>query len=70
MFTQLPGFGFGFGPASACRLPEGVCSLLRQDEVNVADALGALAHSGQGEGGVWNVGQACGSRGRRDVIIA
>ena len=26
LFTQLLGFSFGFGPASACRSPEGVCS--------------------------------------------
>ena len=25
LFEQLLGFSFGFGPASACRLPEGVC---------------------------------------------
>ena len=45
-------FSFGFGPASACRSPEGVCSSLRQDGVKGAADLGALAHSGQGEGGV------------------
>ena len=28
LFTQLLGFSFGFGPASVCRLPESVCSLL------------------------------------------
>ena len=32
--------------------PEGVCSLLRQDGVKGAADLGALAHSGRGEGGV------------------
>ena len=52
LFSQLPGFSFGVGPASACRLPEGVCSLLTQDGVKGAAALGALAHSGRGEGGV------------------
>ena len=26
LFAQLPRFSFGFGPASACRSPEGVCS--------------------------------------------
>ena len=46
------GFSFGFGPASACRLPEGVCSPPRQNRVKGAAALGALAHSGRGEGGV------------------
>ena len=30
LFAQLLGFSFGFGPASACRSPEGVCSSLRQ----------------------------------------
>ena len=52
MFTQLPGFSFGFGPASACRSPEGVCSPPRQNGVKGAAASGALAHSGRGEGGV------------------
>ena len=49
MFVQLPGFSFGFGPASACRSPEGVCSPPRQDGVKGAAASGAVAHSGQGE---------------------
>ena len=35
-----------------CRLPEGICSSLTQDEVKGAAASGALAHSGRGEGGV------------------
>ena len=52
LFAQLPGFSFGFGPASACRSPEGVCSSLRQDGVKGAADSGALAHSGRGEGGV------------------
>ena len=26
LFAQLLGFSFAFGPASACRSPEGVCS--------------------------------------------
>ena len=29
LFAQLLGFSFGFGPASACRLPESICSSLR-----------------------------------------
>ena len=33
LFAHLLGFSFGFGPASACRSPEGICSLLRQDGV-------------------------------------
>ena len=45
-------FSFGFGPASACRSPEGVCSSLTQDGVKGAAASGALAHSGGGEGGL------------------
>ena len=57
LFVQLPGFSFGFGPASACRLPEGVCSSLTQDRVKGAAASGALAHSGQGEGGVRTRGE-------------
>ncbi|KAJ8797366.1 hypothetical protein J1605_017594, partial [Eschrichtius robustus] len=40
------------------------------DGVKGAAASGALAHSGRGEGGVWNVGRACGGRGRRDVAAA
>ena len=52
MFTQLPGFSFGFGLASACRSPEGICSLPRQNGVKGAAASRALAHSGRGEGGV------------------
>ena len=38
-----------------CRSPEGISSLLRQDGVKGKADWGALAHSGQGEGGygVW-----------------
>ena len=36
LFAQLLGFSFGFGPASACRSPDGVCPLLRQYGVKVA----------------------------------
>ena len=57
LFPQLPGFSFGFGPTSACRSPEGVCSLLRQDGVKGAAASGALAHSGCGEGGLRSAGR-------------
>ena len=49
---------------------EGVCSLLRKDRVKVAADSGALAHSGQGEGGVRNVGRACSSRGQCNIAIA
>ena len=52
MFSQLLGFSFGFGPASACRSPESICSLLREDGFKGAADSGALAHSGCGEGGV------------------
>ena len=52
LFAQLLGFSFGFGPASACRSPEGIYSPPRQDGVKGAADLGALAHSGRGEGGV------------------
>ena len=45
LFEHLLGFSFGFGPASACRSPEGVCSSLRQDGVKGAADSGALAHS-------------------------
>ena len=47
LLAQLPGFSFGFGPASACRSPEGVCSSLRQDGVKGAADSGAVAHSGR-----------------------
>ena len=57
MFAQLLGFSFGFGPASACRSLEGICSLPRQDGVKVEAGSGALAHSGSGQGGVWNAGE-------------
>ncbi|KAM9086567.1 peptidyl-prolyl cis-trans isomerase D isoform 2-T3 [Megaptera novaeangliae] len=59
----LPGFSFGFGPASACRSPEGVCSPPRQDGVKGAAASGALAHSGGGGSGTEEAGRACGVRG-------
>ena len=36
LFSQLLGFSFGFGPASACRLPSGICSLLRHQGVKGA----------------------------------
>ena len=36
LFAQLLGFSFGFGPASVCRLPEGVCSSLSQDWDKIA----------------------------------
>ena len=36
LFAQLLGFSFGFGPASVCRSPEGVCSSLRQDGIKGA----------------------------------
>ena len=50
LFEELLGFSFGFGPAYACRSPEGVSSSLRQDGVKGAAASGALAHSGGEEG--------------------
>ena len=57
LFAQLLGFSFVFGPASACRLPEGVCSLLRQDGVKGAADTGALSHSGGWEGEVHMQGE-------------
>ena len=56
LFAQLLGFSFGFGPVCACRSSKDICSLLRQDKVKVAADLGALAHSGWGEGRVQNAG--------------
>ena len=70
LFAQLPGFNFGFGPSSAFRSPEGVSSLLRQDEVKGTADARALAHSGQGEGVVQSAGRACSSRGQRDIAPA
>ena len=70
LFAQLLGFSFGFGPSFACRSPEGIYSSLRQDGVKGAADSGALAHSGQGEGGVWSAGQAWGGRGRREFAPA
>ena len=65
-----PGVQLWIGPTSICRLPEGVCSLPRQDRVKGTAHSGALAHSGRGEGGVPNAGQACGGRGQHDVTPA
>ena len=36
LLAHLLGFSFGFGPFSAFRSPEGVCSSLRQGRVKVA----------------------------------
>ena len=52
LLLRLSGLSFGFGPASTCRSPEGVCFSLRQDGVKGAADSWALAHSGLGEGGV------------------
>ena len=57
LFTQFPGFSFVFRPSSACRLPEGVCSSLRQDRVKGATDSGSLTHSGWGEGVVQMSGE-------------
>ena len=51
LFAQLLGFSFGFGPASVCRSPEGICSSLTQNGVKGAAVSGALAHSGRGREG-------------------
>ena len=37
LFAQLPGFSFGFGAASACRSPEGICS--RSDRMGLKEQL-------------------------------
>ena len=70
LFAQLLGFCFGFGPASACRSPEGVCSSLTQDGVKGAADSGVLAHSGRGGGRGTDAGWSCGGRGQRDVAAA
>ena len=36
LFRQLLVFSFGFGPASVCMSPEGICFPLRHDRVKVA----------------------------------
>ena len=37
LFAHLPGFSFGFGPASACRSPEGIC--FRPDRTGLKEQL-------------------------------
>ncbi|XP_061048642.1 peptidyl-prolyl cis-trans isomerase D isoform X4 [Eubalaena glacialis] len=66
----LPGFSFGFGPASACRSPEGVCSSLTQDGVKGAADSGALAHSGGGRERYGGGGASLRRQRRRDVAPA
>ena len=61
LFAQLLGFSFGFGLASPCKSLEGACSSLREDRVKGAADSGAVAHSGQGEGGVWMLGEPAAS---------
>ena len=68
--AQLLGFSFGCGPASACRSPEGICSLLRQDGVKGAADSGALAHSGRGREGYGGGGASLWHQGRHDVAAA
>ena len=70
LFAQRLGFSFGLGPASACRSQEGVCSSFRQDGVKGTADSGALAHSGQVEGGARSAGRACAGRSWRDVAPA
>ena len=57
LLCTSPGVQLWFGPTSACRSPEGVCSSVTQDGVKGAADSGALAHSGQGEAGVWMPGE-------------
>ena len=47
-----------------CRSPGGISSLLRQDGVKGAADSGALAHSGQGEGGVQLRGEPAAAEAR------
>ena len=70
MFAQLLGFSFGFGPASACRAPEGISSSLRQDGVKGAADSGALAHSGGGREPYGGGGASLRRQRRRDVAAA
>ena len=52
LLAQLLGFSFGFGPASACRSPEGVCS--HSDLMGLKEQLlrGLWLTQAVGEGGV------------------
>ena len=70
LFAQLPGFSFGFGPASACRSPEGVCSSLRQDGLKERLIRVLWLTQARGEGGVQNAGRVCSGRGRDDIAPA
>ena len=56
MFAQLWGSAFDLALPLHVRCPL-VSSLPRQEGVKGAAHWGALAHSGWGEGGVWNVGE-------------
>ncbi|KAJ8788377.1 hypothetical protein J1605_000433 [Eschrichtius robustus] len=64
-----PGFGFGFGPTSACRSPEGVFS--SSDRMRLKEQLLRglwLTQAGGGKG--TDAGRAFGGRGLRDVAPA
>ena len=65
-----PGVQLGFGPASACRSSEGVCSSLGQGGVKGAAASGALAHSGGGREQYGGGGASLRQQRRRDVAAA
>ena len=58
------------GPAYTCRSSSGISLSPGQEGVKGAAGYGALSHSGQWEGGVWNAGGTCGSRGWHDVATA
>ena len=70
LFSQLPGLSFGFGPASACRSPESICSPPRQNEFKGAAASGALAHSGGGREQYGGGGASLRRQRRHDVAAA
>ena len=75
LFPQLLGFSFAFGPISACRLPEGVCS--RSDRTGLKKQLIRglwLTQPGGREGygvqGYGVQGKPAGHKSQRDIAPA
>ena len=70
LFAQLPVFSFGFGPASACRSPEGVCS--RSDRRGLKEQLlrGLWLTQAVGREGYGGGGASLRRQRRRDVAPA
>ena len=74
LFAQLLGFSFGFGPASARSLPSGFCSRPDRRGLKQWPIRGLWLTHARGREGYssyyWNVGRACGGRGRHDIATA